>query len=44
MLMERTGLDQWTVSVRDRDGRERNSCRVEGRKSRCTLAQVPKEP
>lgn len=40
MTMERTGLDAWLVKVWDRDGRERNSCTVEGRKSRCAVAQV----
>ncbi|MFC5510042.1 metallophosphoesterase [Massilia jejuensis] len=40
MTMERTGADAWRVSVRDLDGRERNSCKVEGRKSVCALAQV----
>jgi hypothetical protein len=40
MTMERTGPEAWRVSVRDLDGRERNSCKVEGRKSRCALAQV----
>ena len=40
MSMERTGPDSWRVLVHDRDGRERNRCLVEGRKSRCELAQV----
>jgi hypothetical protein len=40
MSMERTGPDTWLVKVWDRDGRERNSCKVEGRQSRCALAQV----
>ncbi|MGJ9416513.1 metallophosphoesterase [Massilia sp. CMS3.1] len=40
MTMERTGPDAWLVKVWDLDGRERNSCRVEGRKSRCAVAQV----
>jgi hypothetical protein len=40
MSMERTGPDSWRVLVHDRDGRERNRCTVEGRKSRCELAQV----
>ena len=41
MTMERSGADQWSVKVWDRDGRERNSCTVKGSKSRCELAQVP---
>ena len=40
MTMERTGPAAWLVKVWDRDGRERNSCQVEGRKSRCAVAQV----
>jgi len=40
MTMERTGAEAWLVKVWDRDGRERNRCTVEGRKSRCALAQV----
>ena len=40
MTMERTGPEAWLVKVWDLDGRERNSCRVEGRKSRCVVAQV----
>jgi hypothetical protein len=40
MTMERTGPDTWLVQVRDRDGRERNRCKVEGRTSRCEVAQV----
>ncbi|MFC5478510.1 metallophosphoesterase [Massilia suwonensis] len=40
MSMERTGPDTWRVLVHDRDGRERNRCLVDGRKSRCELAQV----
>jgi hypothetical protein len=40
MTMERTGADRWQVVVWDRDGRERNSCRVQGRKSVCEQAQV----
>jgi hypothetical protein len=41
MTMERTGPDAWRVLVHDRDGRVRNRCAVEGRKSRCELGQVP---
>jgi hypothetical protein len=40
MTMERTGAEAWLVKVWDRDGRERNSCKVEGRKSRCAVQQV----
>jgi hypothetical protein len=40
MTMERTGPQAWLVKVWDRDGRERNSCLVTGRKSRCAVAQV----
>lgn len=40
MTMERAGLDAWTVRIWDRDGRERNACKVEGRKSSCEIAQI----
>ena len=40
MTMERTGPDAWTVVVHDRDGRQRNTCTVAGRHSRCTVPQV----
>jgi hypothetical protein len=40
MTMERTGPEAWRVVVHDRDGSERNRCKVEGRKSRCELGQV----
>jgi hypothetical protein len=40
MTMERTGPDTWRVVVHDRDGRERNTCTVEGRHSRCAVPQV----
>jgi hypothetical protein len=40
MTMERRGADRWEVVVHDRDGRERNTCTVEGRRSRCAVAQV----
>ncbi|MFL6673656.1 MAG: metallophosphoesterase family protein [Massilia sp.] len=40
MTMERTGAEAWLVKVWDRDGRERNTCQVTGRKSQCELAQV----
>ncbi|MGJ7917291.1 metallophosphoesterase [Massilia sp. LXY-6] len=42
MTMERRAADRWDVVVHDRDGRERNSCKVEGRRSRCALPQVPR--
>jgi hypothetical protein len=40
MTMERRGADRWEVKVWDREGRERNSCQVQGRRSVCALAQV----
>lgn len=40
MTMERTGADTWNVGVWDRDGKQRNSCKVSGRKSVCEVAQV----
>jgi hypothetical protein len=40
MTMERRGADRWNVVVHDRDGRARNTCTVEGRRSRCALPQV----
>jgi len=40
MTMERTGVETWLVKVMDRDGRERNRCRVAGRKSQCEKARV----
>jgi hypothetical protein len=40
MTMERTGPDTWRVVVHDRDGKERNTCTVEGRHSRCAVPQV----
>jgi hypothetical protein len=40
MTMERTGPQSWDVGVWDRAGKRRNRCQVEGRKSRCELAQV----
>jgi hypothetical protein len=42
MTMERKGPDRWDVVIHDRDGRERNTCTVEGRHSRCALPQVPR--
>jgi hypothetical protein len=43
MTMERRGADRWEVVVHDRDGRERNRCTVEGRRSHCALPQVPRK-
>jgi hypothetical protein len=40
MTMERMGPDRWRVVVHDRDGRERNTCTVEGRHSACAVPQV----
>jgi len=40
MTMERTAPDTWHVVVHDRDGRERNTCTVEGRHSTCAVPQV----
>jgi hypothetical protein len=40
MTMERTGPQDWTVRIWDRDGRERNTCAVKGSKSSCELAHV----
>jgi hypothetical protein len=40
MTMERTGADKWRVVVWDRDGHEKNTCQVEGRKSVCAVEQV----
>ena len=40
MTMERTGADRWQVIVHDRDGKTRNTCEIEGRRSRCAVAQV----
>ena len=40
MTMERTGPDRWRVVVHDRDGKERNTCTVEGRHSACGVPQV----
>jgi hypothetical protein len=42
MTMERRGTDRWDVVVHDRDGKERNTCTVEGHRSRCALPQVPR--
>jgi hypothetical protein len=40
MTMERTGAAAWNVIVHDRDGKAMNTCEIEGRKSRCAVAQV----
>jgi hypothetical protein len=40
MTMERTGPDRWRVVVHDRDGKERNTCTVQGRHSACAVPQV----
>lgn len=40
MTMERTGPEDWLVKVRDRDGKERNTCQVHGKASSCEIAQV----
>jgi hypothetical protein len=40
MTMERTGAGRWLARVWDSDGRERNRCEVEGRKSSCAVEQV----
>jgi hypothetical protein len=40
MTMERTGVDTWHVIVHDRDGKTRNTCEIEGRRSRCAVVQV----
>ncbi|TFW32146.1 metallophosphoesterase [Massilia horti] len=40
MTMERSGANAWLVKVWDRDGNERNSCQVTGRKSVCAVRQV----
>ena len=40
MTMERSGPDQWKVQVHDLQGKVRNTCRVDGRRSSCAVAQV----
>lgn len=40
MTLERLGPAIWKVQVWDRKGKERNSCTLMGRKSRCLRAQV----
>ena len=44
MTMERRGPAQWEVSVRDRHGAVRNTCRIDGSKSWCEQAQVTSAP
>jgi hypothetical protein len=41
MTLERTGPAAWTGKVWDRHGKLQNTCRIEGRRSRCELASVP---
>ena len=40
MTMERSGAEQWAVTVWDTDGKVRNTCALTGRKSVCARAQV----
>ena len=40
MTMERTGPQSWSVLVHDVEGKVRNRCRIEGRRSSCEVAQV----
>jgi len=40
MTMERRGPAQWAVEVHDLQGRVRNRCRLDGRRSECDVAQV----
>ena len=40
MTMERLGPDQWKVLVHDLQGQIRNTCRIDGRRSSCAVAQV----
>jgi len=40
MTMERTGADTWHVIVHDRDGKEKTTCEIVGRKSQCAVGQV----
>jgi hypothetical protein len=40
MTMERLGPDRWEIGVWDREGKRRNRCQAEGRKSWCEVAQV----
>ncbi|WP_328595624.1 metallophosphoesterase [Rugamonas rivuli] len=40
MTMERQGAERWLVQVHDLQGRVRNTCQLDGKRSRCALAQV----
>lgn len=40
MTMERQDAERWLVRVHDRHGALRNTCRIDGRRSRCELARV----
>ncbi|WP_353404354.1 metallophosphoesterase [Duganella hordei] len=40
MTMERRGAEQWEVLVHDLQGKVRNRCRIDGRRSSCDAAQV----
>jgi hypothetical protein len=40
MTMERRGPEQWHVLVHDLQGKVRNSCRIDGRRSSCIMPQV----
>jgi len=40
MTMERQDADRWLVQVHDLQGRVRNSCQLDGKRSRCAVAQV----
>ncbi|TFW17085.1 metallophosphoesterase [Duganella callida] len=40
MTMERRGPEQWAVEVHDLDGRIRNRCTIDGRRSQCEVARV----
>jgi hypothetical protein len=40
MTMERKGANQWDVKIWDVAGKQVNSCKIEGKKSVCDVAQV----
>lgn len=40
MTMERRGADQWSIEVHDLQGKIRNRCQLDGRRSVCEVAQV----
>jgi hypothetical protein len=40
MTMERRGANQWDVKIWDVNGKQVNSCKIEGKKSVCDVAQV----